>query len=89
MIGSRFQATAEAVADPAVKKAIVDGRGEDTERSSILDIASGSRWPLDYTGRTLGHPLLDQWRGREAELAAEVVTALVREAELALSRVSG
>jgi nitronate monooxygenase len=71
MIGSRFQATAEAVADPAVKKAIVDGRGEDTERSSILDIASGSRWPLDYTGRTLGHPLLDQWRGREAELAAD------------------
>jgi nitronate monooxygenase len=67
MIGSRFQATAEAVADPAVKKAIVDGRGEDT----------------------LGHPLLDQWRGREAELAAEVVTAVVREAELALSRVSG
>jgi nitronate monooxygenase len=131
VLGSRFQATAEAVVDPAVKKAIVDGRGEDTERSSILDIASGSRWPLEYTGRTLGHPILDQWRGREADLAAdpqardqarqayrdtvargdappqpvwageaadliidlppaaEVVTSLVREAELALSRVSG
>ncbi|HEX3751502.1 MAG TPA: nitronate monooxygenase [Streptosporangiaceae bacterium] len=131
VIGSRFQATAEAIVDPAVKKAIVDGRGEDTERSSILDIASGSRWPLEYTGRTLGHPVLDQWRGREAELtadppardqarrayrdavargdappqpvwageaadlitdlppAAEVVAALVREAELAWSRVGG
>jgi nitronate monooxygenase len=131
VIGSRFQATAEAIVDPAVKKAIVDGRGEDTERSSILDIASGSRWPLEYTGRTLGHPVLDQWRGREAELttdprardqgrqayrdavtrgeappqpvwageaadlitglppAAELVAALVREAELAWSRAGG
>jgi nitronate monooxygenase len=131
VIGTRFQATAEAIVDPAVKKAIVDGRAEDTERSSILDIASGSRWPLTYTARTLGHPVLQQWRGRETELAAdpeaqsqarqayrdavaggevppqpvwageaadlitdlppaaEVVAALVREAEQALSRASG
>jgi nitronate monooxygenase len=102
VIGTRFQATAEAVVDPAAN-----------------------------TARTLGHPVLDQWRGRETELAAdpeaqsqarqayrdavaagdvpplpvwageaadlitdlpsaaEVVPALVREAEQALSRVSG
>ena len=36
----------------------------------MLDIARGSRWPLEYTARTLGHPFLDQWRDREAELAA-------------------
>ena len=131
VIGTRFQATAEAVVDPAAKKAIAAGRAEDTERNSILDIASGSRWPLTYTARTLGHPVLDQWRGRETELAAdpeaqsqarqayrdavaagdvppqpvwageaadlitdlppaaEVVSALVREAEQALSRASG
>jgi nitronate monooxygenase len=69
LIGTRFQATQEALVDPAVKKAIVDGRGEDTERNNILDIARGSRWPREYTARTLGHPVLDQWRGREAELA--------------------
>jgi nitronate monooxygenase len=131
VIGTRFQATAEAVVDPAAKKAIVDGRGQDTERNSILDIASGSRWPPVYTARTLGHPVLGQWRGREAELAAdrearsqaqqayrdavaggdvpplpvwageaadlitdlppaaEVVSALAREAEQALSRAAG
>ena len=71
LIGTRFQATAEALADPAIKKAIVAGRGEDTERSSTLDIARGSAWPRDYTARTLGHPFLDRWRGREAELAAD------------------
>jgi nitronate monooxygenase len=71
LIGTRFQATAEALADPSTGKAIVEGGAEDTERSRVLDIARGSRWPSRYTARTLGHPFLDQWRGREAELAAD------------------
>jgi len=71
LIGTRFQATAEALADPAIVKAIVEGRGEDTERSAVLDIVRGSRWPGQYTARTLGHPHLDRWRGREAELAGD------------------
>jgi nitronate monooxygenase len=71
LIGTRFQATAEAIADPSVKKAIVEGGGENTERSNVLDIARGSRWPSKYSARTLGHPFLDQWRGREGELAAD------------------
>jgi nitronate monooxygenase len=71
LIGTRFQATAEALVDPAIAKAIVDGRGEDTERSRALDIVRGSSWPAEYDGRTLGHPHLDRWRGREAELAAD------------------
>ncbi|MEU6573550.1 hypothetical protein [Streptomyces sp. NPDC046805] len=37
-----------------------------------LDIARGAGWPSKYTARTLSHPYLDQWRGREAELAADV-----------------
>jgi nitronate monooxygenase len=71
LIGTRFQATAEALVDPSIAKAILDGRGQDTERGSVLDIARGSRWPSRYTARTLGNPFLDQWRGREAELAAD------------------
>ncbi|MBD0734259.1 NAD(P)H-dependent flavin oxidoreductase [Streptomyces sp. CBMA29] len=71
LIGTRFQATAEAGVEPSVTEAIVGGSGEDTERNSVLDIARGSRWPRAYTARTLGHPYLDRWRGREAELAAD------------------
>ncbi|MEV6863944.1 nitronate monooxygenase [Streptosporangium subroseum] len=71
LIGTRFQATTEALVAPSAVKAIVEGRGEDTERNSVLDIARGSPWPSKYTARTLGHPFLDQWRGREAELAAD------------------
>ena len=71
LIGTRFQATVEALVDPSITRAIIEGRGEHTERSTLLDIARGSRWPARYPARTLGHPFLDQWRGREDELAAD------------------
>jgi nitronate monooxygenase len=72
VIGTRFQATTEALVAPSTRTAIVQGHGADTERNSILDIARGSRWPSKYTARTLGHPFLDQWRDRETELAADL-----------------
>jgi nitronate monooxygenase len=68
LIGTRFQAASEALVDPVVAKAIVEGRGDDTERSRVLDIARGAPWPSRYTARTLGNAFLDRWRGREAEL---------------------
>jgi nitronate monooxygenase len=70
LIGSRFLAASEALVAPEVAKAIVDGRGEDTERSRVLDIARGAPWPARYTARTLRNAFLDRWRGREAELEA-------------------
>jgi len=72
LIGTRFQATIEALVDPSVSKSIIEGRGQDTERNSVLDLVRGASWPTEkYTARTLGHPYLDRWRGREAELAAD------------------
>ncbi len=72
MIGTRFQATAEALVDPSVGRAVVEGRAQDTERNGVLDLARGASWPTEkYTARTLGHPYLDRWRGREAELARD------------------
>ena len=75
LIGTRFQATAEALVDPGDVKAIIEGNGEDTERSTVLDIARGSRWPSKYPARTLRHPFLDRWRGREADLTADPAAA--------------
>jgi nitronate monooxygenase len=68
LIGTRFQASAEALVDPAITKALLDGHGADTERSAVLDVVRGSHWPAKYDARTLGHRFLDQWRGREDEL---------------------
>jgi nitronate monooxygenase len=70
LIGTRFQATVESLVAPEVAKALVDGRGDDTERSRTLDIARRAPWPGRYTARTLRNAFLDRWRGREAELEA-------------------
>ncbi|MFG1609672.1 NAD(P)H-dependent flavin oxidoreductase [Actinoplanes sp. NPDC049265] len=69
LLGTRFQATTESLADPAVVKAIL--AGSETERGSVLDIVRGSHWPSAYTARTLAHPHLDRWRDREREAAAD------------------
>jgi nitronate monooxygenase len=58
LVGTRFQASTEALVDPAITKAILGGRGEDTERSRVLDVARGSPWPARYSARTLDHPYL-------------------------------
>ena len=68
LVGTRFQASREALVDAEVVKAILNGRGEDTERSRVLDIARESHWPVQYTGRTLRNEFLNEWRDREAEL---------------------
>ncbi|MGW0962015.1 NAD(P)H-dependent flavin oxidoreductase [Streptomyces gelaticus] len=88
LIGTRFQATAESLVDPATAKAIVRGRGQDTERSGVLDIARGSGWAATkYTARTLGHSYLDRWRGREAELAADPEARRAYQADVARGEV--
>jgi len=71
LMGTRFLATPEALIAPSAVKAILDGSGEDTERSRVLDIARGVPWPARYPGRALRNAFLDQWRGREDELAAD------------------
>lgn len=71
LLGTRFQATAEALVPTATAQALVEGRAADTERNRVLDIARDSPWPARYTARTLGHPFLDAWRGREDDLAAD------------------
>jgi nitronate monooxygenase len=83
VIGTRFQATAESLADPVVVRAIVDGHGQDTERNGILDVVRGSRWPWAYTARTLGHPHLERWRGREDEAATDPQARLDYQEDLA------
>ncbi|MFI5771083.1 nitronate monooxygenase [Streptomyces sp. NPDC051658] len=71
LIGTRFQATAESLVDSRDRRGDRPGRGQDAERSSVLDIARGARWSTSkYTART-GHPYRDRWRGREAKLAED------------------
>jgi nitronate monooxygenase len=70
LIGTRFVASSESLASPAVAKALVEGHGEETESSRIHDIAAGVPWPRQYPGRSIKNVFGDRWRGREEELAA-------------------
>jgi nitronate monooxygenase len=72
LMGTRFQASREALVPPEVGKALLGARGPDTERGRILDIARDAPWPDRYPARTLRNPFLDTWRGREGELAGDV-----------------
>lgn len=71
LVGTRFQAAHEALVPAEVSKALVAGRGGDTERTRVMDIAIGSGWPAEYTGRVLTNAFVEQWRGREDELTAD------------------
>jgi nitronate monooxygenase len=71
LIGTRFQASLEALIAPGVGEALVKAHGEDTERNRVLDIARDSGWPDRYTARTLRNGYLEQWRGREEELRGD------------------
>jgi nitronate monooxygenase len=68
LIGTRFQASLEALVPAEVSKALLGGRGQDTERSRVLDIARGAPWPDKYLARTLRNEFLDTWRDRKDEL---------------------
>jgi len=71
LVGTRFNTCEEALVDSEVVKAVLNGRGEDTERSGVLDIARDVGWPARYTGRTIRNEFLDQWRGREVDLTPD------------------
>jgi nitronate monooxygenase len=67
----RPRGSREALVDPEIVKAIIARSGDDTERSRVLDIARGAPWPPRYTARTLRNAFLEEWRGREDELATD------------------
>jgi nitronate monooxygenase len=71
LLGTKFLVCGEALVPAYVAKAILDGSGEDTERSRISDVARGAPWPSKWAARTLRNRIYDQWRGREEEFAAD------------------
>jgi nitronate monooxygenase len=72
VIGTRFQASLEALVPAEVTKALLDASGGDTERSRLTDIARGADWPRTYTARTIRNQYLDRWIGREDELGDDL-----------------
>lgn len=70
LVGTRFYASEESAAHEHAKARIVEARGDATTRTRVFDIVRSLGWPEAYTGRALRNRFMEEWHGREAELAA-------------------
>jgi nitronate monooxygenase len=44
-----------------MKRDAIEGEGDKTQRSSVIDVARGIDWPSQWTIRTLANSFTDQW----------------------------
>lgn len=71
VIGTRFEATTEALLDAAEAKAIIAAEASDTVVGRVADIAADAGWPAVYPARTLRNAFTDAWQDREDELSSD------------------
>ena len=72
LVGTRFFASQEALGPDAVKQRLVEGKGDDTLRTTIFDIVRKVEWPKPWDGRALANDLTRRWHGHEGELSRQV-----------------
>jgi nitronate monooxygenase len=72
LVGTRFFASEEALGLPAAKQRLVQGKGDETLRTTIFDVVRKIDWPKPYTGRALANDYCRQWHGHESDLAEAV-----------------
>ena len=71
VIGSRLWASEEALVHPNMHKAALAADGDDTIRSSVMDIARKLNWPDGYTARVLKNAFTDKWHNNLPGLLAD------------------
>lgn len=68
LCGTTFFASDESLASESAKQAALNGSGDDTERSSVFDVARDLDWPSDWNLRTLRNTFTRRWSGDMATL---------------------
>ena len=68
LIGSRFWATHESVVHPNMLEAAINATGDETIRSSVMDIARRIEWPERYNARVLKNNFTKQWHDDQHSL---------------------
>lgn len=76
LIGSRFWASPEALVNPAFQKRASDADGDATIRTTVVDIARNLDWPSPFTARVMKTRFVEDWHGRENDLAKSGVVEL-------------
>jgi nitronate monooxygenase len=69
LIGSRFWASAEALVHPSLQARGVAAGGDETIRTTVLDLIRGFAWPDGFTARVVNNGFVRHWHGREPELS--------------------
>lgn len=64
LVGSRFWASQEAIVAKRMHQASIAATGDETIRSSVMDIARKLDWPEGYDCRVLQNQFTDQWHER-------------------------
>ena len=72
LMGSRLWAASEALVHPNMHDAAIEATGDETIRSSVMDMARERDWPEGYTARVLKNAFTHYWHGREDELEEEL-----------------
>jgi nitronate monooxygenase len=74
LCGSVFYASREALTHPNNKRAAFEACGDNTIRSSAIDVARGIDWPGQWNIRTLKNPAIVQWDRDLDSLKGQVET---------------
>ncbi len=69
LIGSRFWASSEALVNPTFQKRASAADGDSTIRTTVVDVARKIAWPNSFTARVIKTRFVEDWHGRETELA--------------------
>ena len=68
VIGTRFEATHEALVSSEEITAMIAAGAEDTTQGRALDVVRDSPWPARYPARTLRNKVTDAWQGRDDDI---------------------
>jgi len=68
LLGTRFLASRESLASPAMKRRVMQASADQTLRTRVFDIVRRLDWPEGYTGRAIANAFSARWHGREGSL---------------------
>jgi nitronate monooxygenase len=72
LVGTRLWASAEALVAKGHHEAIIAAKGDDTLRTTVVDIVRELPWPRGFTARVRRNTFTERWHGREELLAKSV-----------------